>query len=267
MGTRMRHAPVFYTLAQVIFSPVMQMGDYVPKLQERLRHEGFPDFEALTQQRIALKVNVDEGSPQVTTEQGPRTWSFQDAGKTAGYLLQPNALVYHTTAYETFDVFSRRLVDGLRLVHELVGLSFIERIGLRYVDAVVARHGEKLSQYLNSGVLGLSELISGKLSHSFTELATTSNDGTLVARVLVTEGELAIPPDLFPIKLKLDERFAGIKGRHAVLDTDHFAAERFEFDIKRVGANLMASHARIADAFRLAATDHARKMWNGGGPT
>src|SRR6185312_2713096 len=144
MGTRMRHAPVFYTLVQVTFNPVMQMADYVPKMQERLRHEGFPDFEAVQQRRIALKVKVEgEGSPEISTEKGPQIWSFQDASKTAGYLLQPNALVYHTTAYETFDVFGRRLVDGLGLVHEIVGLSFIERIGLRYLDAVAPKEGEK----------------------------------------------------------------------------------------------------------------------------
>jgi hypothetical protein len=42
---KMSLAPVFYTLAQVQFNPIAQMVDYVPRLQEHLRLNGFPDFE------------------------------------------------------------------------------------------------------------------------------------------------------------------------------------------------------------------------------
>lgn len=264
MGTRMRQAPVFYTLVQVAFNSILQMADYVPTLQERLRRVGFPDFRQEKRRKIAVAMQQAEGEPpQVTTQEGPTRWNFLDSAQTSGYILQPESLVYHTTAYETFEHFSQRLLDGLGLVHEIVSLSYIQRIGLRYLDAVVPRKGESLGQYLSAGVVGLSPVINGKLAHSFTETASRSNEGTLVARVLITDGELAIAPDLFPIPLKLEERFATVKGLHAVLDTDHFANERFDFDLNRINANLKASHARINDAFSLTATDFARKVWHG----
>lgn len=262
MGQKMGQAPVFYTLSQVVFNPILQMAEFVPKIQDRLRLEGFPDFRKEQIRQIALALRQAEGeAPQVATQEGPTRWNFVDAGRTSGYLLQPNTLVYHTTAYETFEVFSKRLLDGLRLVHEHVGLAFIQRIGLRYLDAVLPKEGENLGQYLSASVLGLSSVVKGQLQHCFTETANVTSDGTLVARVLITEGDLAIPPDLFPFGLALGERFAKIKGRHAVLDTDHFSVERFDFDLNRVAALLDASHTRIDEAFRLTATDYARKAW------
>ena len=262
MGKRMGQAPVFYTLAQVVFNPILQMAEFVPKIQDRLRLEGFPDFRKEQVRQIALALRQsEEEAPQVATQEGPTRWSFVDAGRTSGYLLQPSGLVYHTTTYQTFEVFSKRLLDGLMLVHEHVGLAFIQRIGLRYLDAVLPKEGENLGQYLSGPVLGLSSAVKGQLQHCLTETANVTSDGMLVARVLITDGELAIPPDLFPLGLSLSERFRNIKGRHAVLDTDHFSVERFDFDLNKVAALLDASHTRIDEAFRLTATDYARKAW------
>lgn len=264
MGTRMRQAPVFYTLVQVVFNSILQMADYVPKIQDRLRRDGFPDFHQAKPNAIAMTFpGAEGGAPQMTTKEGPTQWGFTDAANTAGYLLQQNSLVYHTTAYETFEVFSQHLIEGLKLLHEFVALSYIERIGLRYIDAVVPRKSEKLSQYLSPHVIGLSEVVDGALNHSFTETASMSANGQLVARVLITDGDLAVPPDLFPIRMKLEDRFAKVKGPHAILDTDHFAAERFDFDLDRVSAVLKASHTRIDRAFAAIATDHARRIWKG----
>lgn len=262
MGKRMGQAPVFYTLAAVVFNPILQMSEFLPKIQDRFRLEGFPDFRKEQIRQIALAVRQGEGeAPQVATQEGPTRWNFIDTSQTSGYILQPNSLVYHTTAYETFKEFSKRLLDGLRLVHEHVGLAYVQRIGLRYLDAVHPKDGENLGQYLSGNVLGLSSVITGRLQHCFTETANVTADGTLVSRVLITEDALVMPPDLFPLGLTVGERFAKIKGRHAVLDNDHFSAERIDFNVERVAAVLEASHTRIVEAFRLTATDYAREAW------
>lgn len=260
MGQKLSHAPVFYTLAQVVFNPVLQIADFVPKIQDRLRREGFPDFrkELLRQ----LEVRQGEGEPpQISTQEGPTRWNFVNSNRVSGYVLQPNSFVYHTTAYETFEVFSKSLVDGLRLVHEEVSLAFIERIGVRYLDAVLPKKDETLAQYLKGSVLGLSSGIQGQLLHSFTETATEATDGKLVSRVLITEGDLALPPDLFPLGLTLGERFSSIKARHAILDNDHYSTERFNFNLEQVAARLSASHTRISEAFRATVTDFALAAW------
>ena len=75
MGTKMNNAPVFYTLAQVRFNPVSVMGDYVPKIQERLRQTGFPDFRKEVLHRIELR-QIEE-QPEVQTPAATR-WSFMN---------------------------------------------------------------------------------------------------------------------------------------------------------------------------------------------
>lgn len=61
---------------------------------------------------------------------------------------------------------------GLAIVHECVTLAHSERIGLRYLDAVVPPGGETgLAEYLAPGVLGLSSRLPEDVtvSHSFSE--------------------------------------------------------------------------------------------------
>jgi uncharacterized protein (TIGR04255 family) len=252
-------APVFYTLAQVQFNPISQMSDYVARLQERLRRSGFPDFRAEHQFGLAIR-RLEDIQPEVQAQQHMR-WSFTNAECTEGYLLLENALVFHTTVYDVFEDFLRKTIRGLELVHEIVELAYTERIGLRYLDAVEPTDDDSLQDYLNPSLMGLSTSLEGRLGHSFTETVTNIEDGTIVARAVIADGNLALPPDLFAIPLKLQSRFANINARHAVLDTDYFIANRSSFDPEKIGNQLSVAHDVITNAFKGSVTDHAREKW------
>lgn len=256
---KMSLAPVFYTLAQVQFNPIVQMSDYVARLQERLRRSGFPDFLAENQFGLTIR-RLDELQSDVQQQQQMR-WSFTNTQRTEGYLLLSNALVFHTTAYDTFADFLQKMIFGLNLVHEIVELAYIERIGLRYLDAVVPINNDTLQQYLNSSLLGFSAHLEGRLSHSFTETVTTIEDGNLIARAVITDGALALSPDLFPLQLELQPRFTKINGRNAVLDTDYSVVKRDGFDLEKIEKQLLKSHDIITDAFKVSVTDYARERW------
>ncbi|MBD1850912.1 TIGR04255 family protein [Leptolyngbya sp. FACHB-711] len=256
---KMSLAPVFYTLAQVQFNPIAQMSDYVAKLQEHLRRSGFPDFRAENQFELTIR-RLDEAEPDVKPTQHMR-WSFTNTQRTEGYLLLSNALVFHTTTYDTFADFLKKALSGLELVHEIVELAYVERIGLRYLNAVTPIGNDTLQQYLNPSLLGFSANLEGRLSHSFTETVTVIEDGNLVARAVITDGALALSPDLFPLQLELQARFAEINGRNAVLDTDYFVAKRNSFNLIEVEEQLQKAHGIITNAFRVAVTDYAREKW------
>jgi uncharacterized protein (TIGR04255 family) len=258
-AAKMSLAPVFYTLAQVQFNPIAQISVYVDQLQERLRRSGFPDFRAENQFELIIQ-RLEESNPDVKPKQQIR-WSFTNIQRTEGYLLLPNALVFHTTAYDTFDDFLKKTLIGMELVHEIVELAYVDRIGLRYLDAIVPLDGDALSSYLNPSLLGFSASLEGQLAHSFTETVTAIADGNLVARAVVTDGSLALSPDLFPLQLELQPRFMTVSGRNAVLDTDYSVSKRDSFDIEKIKAQLLDSHKIITNAFTVAVTDHARKMW------
>ena len=252
-------APVFYTLAQVQFNPIAQMSDYVAHLQERLRRSGFPDFQAENQFELTIR-RLDESQPDVQPQHHVR-WSFMNAQRTEGYLLLSNALVFHTTTYDTFSDFLRKTISGLKLVHEIVELAYVERVGLRYLDAIVPMDNDILQQYLNPSLLGFSTNLDGRLNHSFTETVTVIEDGNLVARAVITDGALALSPDLITLQLELQVRFKEINGRNAVLDTDYFVVKRTSFDLKEIEDQLLKAHDIITNAFKVSVTDYAREKW------
>ncbi len=80
--------------------------------------------------------------------------SFLSRDSTRGFIVEQGAFSFHTTEYETFDQFSEQFFTGLGIVHECLVLDYSERVGIRYLDAVVPPGGEDdLSKYLAPGVL------------------------------------------------------------------------------------------------------------------
>ena len=258
-SSKMTLAPVFYTLAQVQFNPIAQMSDYAAQLQERLRRIGFPDFRPENQFELTIR-RPEELQPDVQHQQHMR-WSFMNTQRTEGYLLLSNALVFHTTTYDTFADFLEKTISGLKLVNEIVELAYVERIGLRYLDAIVPTKNDTLEQYLNPSLLGFSANLEGHLNHSFTETVTVIENGNLVARAVITDGALALSPDLISLQLELQPRFKDIHSRNAVVDTDYFVVERNNFELEKIENQLVKAHDIITNAFNVSVTDYAREIW------
>lgn len=259
MGEKWSNPPVFYTLAQIKFNPIAQMREYVPEIQDRLRRIGYPDYQPEQKVEVAIR-NPESPQPDVRPQQLTR-WHFTNSERTEGYILHPEALVFHSTQYEHFEDFSEKVLKGLSLVHEVIELSYTQRIGLRYLDAVIPAADKTLADYLAPSLLGLSMSVPGQLTHSFTETVSRIDDGTLVARAVITEGGLAMPPDLFPMTLPLPNRFGEPSGQTAVLDTDYFVEHRNKFNIDHARDQLWSSHTVIGDTFKSSVTDHAISSW------
>ena len=254
---KLTKAPVFYALAQIHFNPVSLMGDYVPKIQERLRQK-FPDFRQEMLQRIELKVGEKS---DIQTHGMPR-WNFMNSKGTEGYLLHTDSLVFHTTKYDRFSVLLEQLLVGLKLIHEVVLLSYVERIGLRYLNAVTPYgQGEGLDKYLLPCVLGLSHASLGTLSHNFLETAFQNLCGTLGCRIVIRDNAIGMPADLHPLALRIEERFASIMGLHAILDYDQFAEERFDFKVEDIESKLKLMHDLVSKVFEATVTPFALEQW------
>lgn len=257
---KMTLAPVFYTLAQVQFNPIAQMSDYyVASLQERLRRTGFPDYRE--EQQVSLTIRLtDESQPDFHPTHQKR-WSFMNSQRTEGYLLRSDVLVFHTTAYNTFTDFLDKTISGLSLVNEIVELDYTEKIGLRYLDAIVPNDNETLQQYLNLSLLGFFPNLRGKLNHNFTEMFAAIDSGNLVARAVIMDGALALSPDLAPLQLVLQDRFTTIKGQNAVLDTDYFIPQRDSFNIEKIKDQFLKAHEIVKNVFETSVTNYAREKW------
>ena len=173
MGEKMKNAPVYFAIAQVRHNPVLRLGAYADEIQDRMRKVGYPDFKKGVAMAFSLMQQMGDQQPsQPPVVERVERLMFFNSDNTQGFIVEQNAISFHTTEYDVFDTFADEFMKGVGIVHECVTLAHTERIGLRYLDAVVPPNGEDgLSDYLASGVLGLSSKLPQdiQVTHSFSE--------------------------------------------------------------------------------------------------
>lgn len=263
MGTKMSNAPVYFVVGQVRFNTVLDLGSYLPAIQGRMRAEHFPDYKEEVRQQITLPFGGGSAEQPAAPSILPQSrYTFSSIDGTSGFILENNALSFQTTAYSTFEAFSQCLLKGLNIIHEALGLDFTERVGLRYLDAVLPKDGvESLSDYLTPEVLGLSHKLKSPLVHSVSETLSLSPAGQLISRVIIQKGRVGLPPELTGMTPKLHARFTGPEGQHAILDNDAFYESREVFDLSELEARLSVLHDEVSKSFKVMVTPHAVKTW------
>lgn len=264
MGKKLSNAPVYFTIAQVRFNPILNLESYLADLQDKLRRAGYPDYRSL--QRVSINLSTGPGKEGAPLNQSKVVRHvFANAEGSAGFLVEQNAISFQTTEYDIFETFSEDFFRGVAFLHESVDLSFTERIGLRYLDAVIPRGDEKIEQYLKPEVLGLYGKLAG-IEHSYSETMARDDGNHVISRTLVHKGELGMPPDLDSLGFKLAAKFSGHSGLHAILDSDAFYESREPFNPSSLKARMSALHELIRSAFKAIPTDFAQKVWGGDNP-
>lgn len=262
--SKLKRAPVYFTVAQIQFNPIEEMGNYLNIIQPAFRRLGFPDFKPQAVQRFVFPFSAAEGGNAVPPSIASQSrYSFGNIDGTESFVLETNSLAFQTTSYDIFETFSEKFLEGLKIIHSAIELSFVERIGIRYLDAVQPnKKNETLADYLTSEVLGISEKLSGLPAQS--ESVTVMNDdgGQLLSRVIITSGKIGFPMDIAATAPKINSRFTDGEGRHAILDTDSSYAQRFAFGMEEVTKRLEALKLKITQSFDATVTAHAKKIWD-----
>src|ERR1039458_266242 len=117
MGTPLKNPPVYFTLAQVQFNPILKLPDYLPAIQEGFRKIGFPDYTA--QKMFALHIAVQNGQPVPAMPGVVDRFAFRNAEMTQSFLLDADKLIFQSTDYGRFEAFSGHLLQGLGILHEV----------------------------------------------------------------------------------------------------------------------------------------------------
>ncbi|MGL4319184.1 MAG: TIGR04255 family protein [Pseudomonas sp.] len=267
MGKRFKNAPVFFTIGQVQHNPLLSLGSYLPQIQERMRKAGYPDFRRSVQVQLAFQAasNPEAETAAQPTVQQVELFHFYNIESTRGFLLQANSISFQATTYDTFDAFHEEFVVGLNILNDSVdGLSYFERLGLRYLDAVAPKQGEDIDLYIEKELTGLPSRMSDAIfAHSFSEsLLIAEGIGQVVARTIIQNNRLTFPPDINPSGLKVQAHFESIAGIHAIIDTDGSFSERRPFDLTEIQSRMDSLHDLIGKCFRATATDFARASWD-----
>lgn len=270
MGIQWKNAPVFYTVAQVRFNPVMSLETYIRGIQDNLRLVGYPDQKEQTELRFNLKLNP-KPSPNTMPDVSPVTrYLFTDRENRSGFVLERSALAFQSTDYGNFERFSGKFLEVLDIVHSAIKLDYSQRIGVRYLDAVLPAEGKAVAAYLADEVLGIApglgqapHLKGASFRHSFSETVVEIEQAHVVTcRALITNGSVSFPPDLHSDDpLTFPERVANHLGTYALLDTDGYFEGREPFSIDGIRAHLDRLHDAIHDVFMVTITPEAKAEW------
>lgn len=266
MGVKMKNAPVYFTIAQVRHNPVLRLGAYTDEIQDRMRKVGYPDFKKGVAMAFSLMSQVgDELQGQPPFIERVERLMFFNSDNTQGFIIEQNAISFHTTEYDTFEIFADEFMKGVGIVHECVTLAHTERVGLRYLDAVVPPNGEEgLSDYLAPGVLGLSSKLPKEVqvTHSIAETHFITSECAVLARTIIQAGLLGFPMDIQPIGVKIADQFQKINGVHAIIDTDASIEGRHPMNLEALKNQMKTLRSGIDVAFKALVTKSALDAWN-----
>lgn len=264
MNKKMSNAPVYYTIAQAQFNPIAAMANYINDVQDKFRHEGFTLFET---QKIK-HLQFDTSSTPLNTEVvDVPVWRITKSDRSAGFILYQSQVVYHTTHYQTHTHFFNEFLLGLKIIHSIIKLDHLSRLGLRYLNAVLPNKKENIDQYLVDGLHGI--YVDATQRYSLNEAVFDTNPqsssikGTLVNRVHCRTGQLGYPPDMIPSGLSQKPQFAKEDiSTHAIIDIDHFIEGLMQLNLEQLKIHLNFLHTHIKQAFDATTTKHAKKIWD-----
>ncbi|MHB8474307.1 MAG: TIGR04255 family protein [Gammaproteobacteria bacterium] len=255
---QLSHAPLVYVLAQVRFTSITNMVKYVPEIQDRFRKD-YPRYQAVKTHEMKIPLGPGDQSAEMVVLS---RWEFADKDNRSGFILLDDALMYHTTAYETFEPFLEKFQRGIDIIHEMLKLDLTTRVGLRYVDLIVPEPQEKLSQYVVPGLTGFpfEEITGGSGKQQAAGVVKTS-EGQLVVRFTQDDASALIPQDLADHSLTPARTVE--KGQpRGILDTDHFATpDRADFTVEDVVGRISRLHEISSIAFKKIISDYAWEKW------
>lgn len=260
---RLTRSPLVMVLAQVKFSAVAAISKYVPDIQEQLRHKGFPRYVKGEVQEVRFEPG---GPPKVSVGE---QYQFHDRDGHSSIVVTTDFIVLQTNKYVTYERFEQQLRTVLEIIHAVVNLNLVERLGLRYVNWIRLGPEDELKTYLQSGLLGLNEEQFGakKMLTRF-EFVGQTEVGKIVIKYSGQnqQGAHFLPPDLAPTLLNYDLEPESGKPVH-LLDLDHFSEGRFDFDVDRVLNGMGQLHHNLELAFHHAVTREALIKWGSEEPT
>ena len=219
--------PLALVLAQVRFSPILTIDEYIPKIQDYLRKKGYPVYSH--QQNVAFEVPPVDliNVKQILINQ----WRFESPSLDAVILIDKEQVIFQNSRYTKFEDFIGSFIDILKFVlqiteHEEFGV--VVRLGLRYIDQIRKQSDtDDIDLYLRPELQGMicSEYANNKKQYSIVSIGNTKPadnfEGQLVMRVIRGEKGMDIPPDLMP-SAPANRKTVAPDEDIAMVDMDHY---------------------------------------------
>ncbi|RLK57420.1 uncharacterized protein (TIGR04255 family) [Stenotrophomonas rhizophila] len=263
---KLSKAPVFYTVVQVLHSPILKLDALIPELQDQLRKEGFPGYSASIQTGFEVKADPTGTTEPKISQKQTIAHVFASRDSTHSIVLREQSLSYQTVEFDSMSVFERALAKAIEVTSRILEPDSYTRIGMRLLDAV-AHPSDDLTRYIRPEFLGLVGTLGDEwdADYTFNETLLIKEERRIKARVLSRSTQLSYPADLIHIAPPIPERFRGIEGVHAMIDSDAiFGGQNGfarEFDGAEILTHLKALKSDLSEVFRSIVTPEALEDW------
>jgi len=257
--------PLALVLAQIRFSVIRQMEEYIPAIQESFRRRGFPLEQAGKVRQVIF--GLDGDNPVQVVEQ--QRWEYRTKDKTSSVIVMQDSVILQTTSYKKFEAFADELLHAVQNVlneteHDQLGV--IERVGLRYVNVVQPREREDFRFYLRPGFHGVADEVfktgTPRLYVESTGKTSVADDsGTMVVRVIQNDQGFSLPPDLLgAAPVHVPRATAG--ELITLVDMDHYIEGTFEPSADWIVAKAYELHDHLIETFHNhVVTQNAIEVW------
>ena len=249
--------PLVLTLAEFRYSPVLNIAELIPTLQEQLRAK-YPHYSQRSDHSFVIRPGgIDVNQNLVHT--------FISADKMNAVEVTTDKLIYFTSDYPRFDGFRDECYSLLETLEAHVKPTLIKRIGLRYTDVIKIEQEEQYDTYIDAMINtpGVFDAL-GELAQSRNEYALKTEQGMLLIRSVCGINNLGWYPDIerVPVKINQDTQ----PSDRIVLDFDHsWTAEEdgTEFSVSDCIDVLSGLHEITRKAFWDITTNYARnEKWS-----
>lgn len=253
----LENSPLVMVLCQVRISAVLNLPNYIPEIQDNLRKNGFPIYVG----GEIIEFSVQTPSDEPVQQRKQAHWEFRNSEEDWSIIVGKSAIVVLTTAYSNFERFLQNISTALEAVGKTVGNLLVERVGLRYVDAIRPSGGKSWRDYVDAGFHGQeNEIITGENSVLFMQtVVETGMNQRMIIRLSQNRDGALLPPDLSPHS-KLDGKVR--EGELiTLLDIDHYRECRQPLSVDDVIGTSWELHDGLDIIFREIVTDDALEAW------
>lgn len=250
----LKNPPLKFALAEFRFSSVMQIADYIPKIQEELRKK-YPIVEKGNDEQL----QVETGNLSV---ENVYKWRFLSTNKKSSVDITHERLVYITEDYSGFDGFTSACEQVIATLEKTVEPSLILRIGLRYDNLILIDGGDTAHDLVSQNFTFMQDMEKiGIAQHQTTETFFRTSVGGMTIRSLYGENNLCCLPDVQRLSSPLKDNLP--PSERIIIDFDHFweaKEEPLKFKSDTILNKLNELHETSRWAFWELTTDYARRQ-------
>ena len=270
MSMQLKNSPLTYVLVQVKISQILEVENYIPKLQEMIRKD-FPLFKKINIQKIEIKQNVEK--PEISTF---NQWHFTDKNSTTGILIDAASIIFHTTMHSSFETLIDKFKKILSDFNKQLGITLYTRLGVRYVNCINSPIEKIIKKELQGFSIDNKNFFKGTYLTK-TETTQITMDGAIKIQAIhvndknfianlknIEDSDVFISPDLKQVAsyLSFDHHENKKPSKdYLILDIDNFSEQKNDFKVDDILKNLEKLHEGIDIAFKNAVTDVALKEW------